>query len=92
MIDQVAKILVDAGATNASAARAAVTLNFGGTTEQARVELVQAVAVEEFDPRWLLAEIERARVRSLTSLRAGERTCPGEAGVLSGTDSPWDTA
>lgn len=30
--------------------------------------------------------------RSLTSLRAGERTGSGETAVLAGTDSPWDTA
>lgn len=32
------------------------------------------------------------RPSSLTSLRAGERTGPGETAVLAGTDSPWDTA
>lgn len=61
MIERVAKVLVDAGATYRSAVRAAAIIDAGGSVEAARRELVDAEAPAEFDAMLLLAEIGRQR-------------------------------
>jgi hypothetical protein len=58
---QMARILVDAGATHASAARAAIMLQNGATIREARESIVLADQPAPFDVRLLFAEAARER-------------------------------
>jgi hypothetical protein len=59
---EIVRVLVDAGATHASAARAAVILDRGGSISEARDAIVLAETVEVFDPAVLLAVLDREQV------------------------------
>jgi hypothetical protein len=68
MIDQVAKILVDAGATPLSAVRAALVLEDGGTISAAWEE-IEVAEVADFDAQLLVADLNRELERVLVRMR-----------------------
>lgn len=59
MLEEIAKVLVDAGATHASAARAAVIIDTGGSIADAHRELVIQETPATFDVQLLMAEVRR---------------------------------
>ena len=71
MIEQVARILVDAGATYASAARAAVLIEMGAPVDSVRptIEMQETPVAATFDSQLFAAEL--ARVREFTAVLRG---------------------